>query len=79
MKRSLAEIFCLYPGLNDFVREVMKLEGQFDLSRSEMEALGQAYFEKYPERYVRRNLEEVRLGYQLTRVCLLERAMAGLP
>ncbi|MGB4704257.1 MAG: hypothetical protein WBI18_04175 [Candidatus Saccharicenans sp.] len=79
MKRSLADIFRLYPGLDDFVREVMQLEGQFDLSRSEMEALGQAYFEKHPERYVQRNLDEVRIGYQLTRFCLLERAMAGLP
>ncbi len=79
MEKSLAEIFRLHPDLEAFFQEVLRLGGQFSLSRDDMEALGQAYFEKYPEKFVRRNLEEVRLGYRLTRFCLLEKALAGMP
>lgn len=78
MDKSLAEIFRLAPQLKDFFLEVSRLEGGFRFNREDMEALGQAYFERYPEKFVRRNLEEVRLGYQLTRFCLLEKSLAGI-
>ncbi|MCX8160985.1 MAG: hypothetical protein N3G18_08655 [Candidatus Saccharicenans sp.] len=78
MDKSLAEIFRLEPDLQGFFLQVRRLEGQFRFDREEMEALGQAYFDKYPEKFVQRNLEEVRLGYQLTRFCLLEKSMAGM-
>ncbi|RFT17008.1 MAG: hypothetical protein OP8BY_0950 [Candidatus Saccharicenans subterraneus] len=78
MDKTLAEIFRLKPDLQDFFLEVRRLEGDFPFNREDMEALGQAYFERYPEKFVQRNLEEVRLGYQLTRFCLLEKSMAGI-
>ncbi len=78
MDKSLAEIFRLMPDLRDFFLEVSRLEGGFRFNREDMEALGQAYFERYPEKFVQRNLEEVRLGYQLTRFCLLEKSLAGV-
>lgn len=78
MDKSLAEIFRLHSDINGFFQEVLQLDGLFSLNRDDMEALGQAYFEKYPEKFVRRNLEEVRLGYRITRFCLLEKALAGM-
>lgn len=79
MAPSLADLFRQNSDLDAFCQEVRKLGGNFNLTSSEMEALGQAYFELYPEKYVQRDLAEVRLGYQLARCCLLEKALAGLP
>ena len=79
MSISLADLFRHNLDPEAFCREVRKLEGNFDLSSREMADLGQAYFELHPEKFVRRDLDEVRLGYQLTRCCLLEKALAGLP
>ncbi|MBP6908878.1 MAG: hypothetical protein KBC18_00455 [Candidatus Saccharicenans sp.] len=79
MSLSLADLFRQNSDLEAFCQEVRKLDGSFNLTTSEMEALGQAYFELYPEKYVQRDLAEVRLGYQLARCCLLEKALAGLP
>lgn len=79
MERSLAELFRLHSRLDDFFEAVRQLGGQFPLGAEEMEALGQAYFERYPEKFVKRDLEEVRLGYQLTRFCLLEKALDNFP
>lgn len=79
MEISLADIFRIQPDLQSFCQEVLRLEGHFVLGREEMELLGQAYFEKYPEKYVQRNMNEVRLGYQLTRFCFLEKALENLP
>lgn len=42
-------------------------------------ALDQVYFDRYPEKFVKRDLEEVRLGYLLTRFCLLEKALDNFP
>ena len=79
MERSLAELFRLHPRLDSFFEAVRQLGGQFPLGAEEMVALGQAYFERYPEKFVKRDLEEVRLGYQLTRFCLLEKALDNFP
>jgi hypothetical protein len=79
MALSLADLFRQNSDLGAFCQEVRKLGGNFNLTSREMEALGQAYFELYPEKYVQRDLAEVRLGYQLARCCLLEKALAGLP
>ncbi len=79
MPESLAEIFRRTSVLTDFFKIVLQLEGNFPLNPEDMEALGQAYFDRYPEKFVQRNLEEVRLGYELMSFCLLEKALLGLP
>ncbi|MGB9764935.1 MAG: hypothetical protein ACPLZD_06235 [Candidatus Saccharicenans sp.] len=79
MCRILADIFRSTADLEDFFTEVRSLNGNFPLTVDDLLALGQAYFERYPERFVERNLEEVRLGYRLTRFCLMEKALANLP
>ena len=79
MSISLVDLFRQNSDLEVFCQEVRKLGGDFDLDSRQMEALGQAYFELHPEKFVKRDLDEVRLGYQLARCCLLEKALAGLP
>ncbi|MBP7794691.1 MAG: hypothetical protein KA087_03360 [Candidatus Saccharicenans sp.] len=79
MSISLADLYRQNSDLETFCQEVRKLGGNFELDARQMEALGQAYFEVHPEKFVQRNLDEVRLGYQLARCCLLEKALAGLP
>ncbi|MCR4395601.1 MAG: hypothetical protein NUW07_02570 [Candidatus Saccharicenans sp.] len=79
MADSLAELFRLHSQPDDFFEAVRPLGGQFPLGAKEMVALGQAYFERYPEKFVQRDLEEVRLGYRLTRFCLLEKALGNFP
>ncbi len=78
MAVSVADIFIRYPDPADFCREVSRLGGNFSLTKQDMEAFGEAYFNRYPEKYVQRNLDEVRLGYKLTRCSLLEKALAGI-
>ncbi len=77
MGSVLAGIFRQEKDLECFARAVASLEGDFELDAGEMTALGQAYFERYPDRVFDRNMEEVRLGYSLARVCILEKALAG--
>lgn len=79
MTKTLADIFRSTAEVEDFFIEVKNLNGKFPLTADDLFALGQAYFERYPERIVERNLEEVRLGYRLTRFCLMEKALADFP
>lgn len=79
MTKTLADIFRSTAEVEDFFIEVKNLNGKFPLRADDLLALGQAYFERYPERFVERNLEEVRLGYRLTRFCLMEKALADFP
>ncbi|MBC7363686.1 MAG: hypothetical protein H5U07_03970 [Candidatus Aminicenantes bacterium] len=79
MSKNLVDLFRTTLDLEDFFTEVKKLQGNFSLSTADLMALGQAYFERYPEKFVQRNLDEVRLGYQLTRFCLLEKALSSFP
>lgn len=79
MSVSLAEIFRSSKDVEAFRRAVRALDGEFDLDSAAMIALGTAYFEKHPDRGQDRNMEEVRLGYELTRVCAIEKMVRGLP
>lgn len=79
MSKTLVDIFRSTSDLESFLAGVQELGGDFPLTADELLALGQVYFERYPEKFVQRNLDEVRLGYQLTRVCLLEKALYGFP
>ncbi len=79
MSKTLVDIFRSTSDLENFFDSVRELGGDFPLTADELLALGQVYFERYPEKFVQRNLDEVRLGYQITRFCLLEKALQGFP
>jgi hypothetical protein len=79
MSVSPVGIFLSAKDVGSFRRSVRALDGEFDFDSAAMIALGTAYFEKYPDRGQDRNLDEVRLGYELVRICAIEKMVRGLP
>jgi len=71
----LADIFRRAPDLESFRRAVVALNGDFAFDCDSLVRLGQAYLERYPDRLQNRNLDEVRVGYTLARICLVERLL----
>lgn len=76
---SPVDIFLAAEDLNSFRRSVRALDGEFDFDSASMIALGTAYFRKYPDRGQDRNMDEVRLGYELVRICAVEKMVRELP
>ena len=79
MSSSLAEIFRSEPDLDSFRAAVLALEGDFPLDSDGLIDLGQAYFERFPDRAQDRNAAEVLLGYAVARVVLIEKAVLAVP
>lgn len=78
MDNVLAGIFRREKDLDGFFRALAPLDGGFELDAREMTALGEAYFERYPDRQFDRNMDEIRIGYSLARICIIEKAVTGL-
>lgn len=78
MSSSLAAIFRREPDLDAFRRSVLALSGDFPFDSPDMMALGEAYFERFPDRAQDRNAAEVLLGYALARVALIEKAVLAV-
>lgn len=78
MTFSLAEIFRREPDLESFRRAVRSFAGDFPLGSAEMIELGEAYFERCPDRARERNAAEVLLGYALARVVLVEKSVLSV-
>jgi len=43
-----------------------------------MMGLGRVYFTRYPDSSVDRNMENIRMGYRIVRVCILEKILQGI-
>jgi hypothetical protein len=78
MSPSLADLFRREPDPEAFRRAVVALGGDFPFASADMIELGTAYFERYPDRAQRRNAEEVRLGYAVARVAIVEKALLAV-
>jgi len=76
--RSPASIFVRSKALEPFRAAILALDGDFPFAAPDMIALGQAYFEAFPDRTHDRNPEEVRLGYALVRVCIIEKTVLAV-
>lgn len=72
MRTTPAEIFRRSGDLESFRRELTALDGEFDFASPDMIALGEAYFERHPDRSVGRDAAAVLLGYALVRACAIE-------
>ncbi len=79
MSASPVDIFRTAEDLESFRRAITSLDGDFDFDRAAMIAFGTAYFERYPDREHDRKMEEIRLGYELVRICTIEKMVRGLP
>ncbi|HPW18244.1 MAG TPA: hypothetical protein PLP83_07675 [Candidatus Aminicenantes bacterium] len=79
MTATLAELFRRRPDPESFRAAVRALDGDFALGSADMIALGEAYFERYPDRLRERNTAEVLIGYAVTRAALAEKAVLAVP
>jgi hypothetical protein len=79
MSFSPVDIFLSAEDAGSFRRSIRALDGEFDFDSAAMIALGTAYFKKHPDRGHDRNMEEVRLGYELVRICAVEKMIRKIP
>lgn len=79
MSVSPVDIFLSAKDVASFRHAIVALDGEFDFDSAAMIALGTAYFEKHPDSGHDRNMEEVRLGYELARICAIEKMVRRLP
>ena len=79
MTVSLADLFRREPDAGAFRGAVRALAGDFPLESADMIALGEAYFERYPDRARDRDAAEVLVGYAVTRAALIEKAVLAVP
>ena len=78
MQECVADLFRKGKDLESFRKAVVALNGDFSFDSDSMVRLGKAYLERYPDRVQDRNMEEVRLGYTLVRICIVERLIRSL-
>jgi hypothetical protein len=78
MRTTPAEIFRRNSELESFRRDLTALDGEFGFASPDMIALGEAYFERHPDRSAGRDTPAVLLGYALVRVCVIEKVTRGL-
>lgn len=71
----IAEIFRGSADIEEFKSRVLDLNGEFPLDRDEMVAIGNAYFDRYPDCFSNRDCREVTLGYKLVRICIAEKLL----
>lgn len=79
MSESPADIFERSGSFEEFVSVLKESNGRFPFSHKDMIALGNLYFERFPDSTSDRKMDEVHLGYALTRICIIEKAIAMLP
>jgi len=78
MNASVAELFENSGDIDFFKRSVVELGGAFNFEVKDMIDLGDSYFELYPDDPTNRNLENIRLGYQAVRICIIEKIIQDL-
>ncbi len=74
-----AEYFIKSKNLDEFRNSIIACDGNFDFDVEEMIALGSAYLERFPDCFSNRSCQDVQLGYQLARICLVEKLIIGFP
>ncbi|HOD16876.1 MAG TPA: hypothetical protein PLA65_01330 [Spirochaetota bacterium] len=73
-----ADILAAANNFNDFQNVIISLDGNFPFGTEEMMGLGRVYFTRYPDSSVDRNMENIRMGYRIVRVCILEKILQGI-
>lgn len=72
------ELFLESGTADEFRKKLLACGGDFQLEADDMIALGNAYFEKYPDSFSDRNMGNVHIGYQLARACIMEKMLDGV-
>jgi hypothetical protein len=74
-----AEYFIKSKNLDEFRSDIITCDGDFDFDVEDMIALGSAYLERFPDCFSNRSCQDVQLGYQLARICIVEKLITGFP
>ncbi|MCU0848927.1 MAG: hypothetical protein MUD12_13660 [Spirochaetes bacterium] len=74
-----AMLFEKSDNLESFRNGIIGLGGVFPFERDDMIELGEKYFERYPECYSNRDCSTVQIGYQIVRICIIEKLVEGMP
>jgi len=74
-----ALLFKQSENLESFRDGIIGLGGVFPFERDDMIELGERYFERYPECYSNRDCSTVQIGYQIVRICIIEKLVGGMP
>jgi len=72
MDRNPAQLFAESGSVDSFRNNMISLEGNFPFEKDDMIALGHEYLKRYPDSFSNRNTEEVQIGYQVVRICIVE-------
>lgn len=78
MAPAPGDILASADDIDDFRRRILACEGRFPFGTEEMIELGRVSFLRYPDSSSNRNMENVRSGYRIVRICILEKMMEGI-
>jgi len=70
-----AALFLEHEDVDAFRNAVIDTNGQFDFGREDMLELGKVYFDRYPDCFSNRNCTHIQIGYQVTRICMVEKIL----
>lgn len=73
-----AEILSSAAGLEDFQKSICSLKGDFAFEPDDMQQLGRVYFLRFPDTSDERNMDNIRMGYRIVRICILEKVLDGI-
>ncbi|TFH40000.1 MAG: hypothetical protein E4G96_08295 [Chrysiogenales bacterium] len=78
MGTTPAEILESTSTIDEFRDAILGTGGNFPFARIEMERLGEVYFIRYPDSSMERNMDNIRIGYRMVRICVLEKILEGV-
>ncbi len=78
MGKTPAEILESTSTIDEFRDAVAATGGDFPFAADDMERLGEVYFIRYPDSSVERNMDNIRFGYRMVRICIMEKILDGL-
>ena len=78
MSSLIATLFKENKAIQDFKEAVIALDSSFSLELNDLLEIGQAYCDRYPESYSKRNPQHVQIGYFMARICVIEKSMNGI-
>ncbi len=75
----IARLFSENTDIEAFRERVAALKGDFPFEKDDMTALGDVYFERFPDCFSNRNCQDVTLGYRMVRICIIEKLVNRCP
>ena len=75
----IARLFSENTDIEAFRERVASLKGDFPFEKDDMTALGDVYFERFPDCFSNRNCQDVTLGYRIVRICIIEKLVNRCP